>query len=192
MNTAPSSRNQDTIQKMLSYSMEQSFASILQKINLQPAEKAIDLDLARNLAHILFTISGLKFKALVLLHHPTGINALHYLNILTNDDRNTKTEKDIAPYYTEIGNQFCGEVKRQFYKQFEHLGMSTPSILSPATTIAHIASETLDVECHRFYTDKEQIVVGCSMYIFSDQTIEFEFDQSSGNETISSGELEFF
>lgn len=192
MNTLPISRNRDTLQKMLSHSIAAIFKSVIEKNNLVITDKTIDIEDEQDLAHIMLTVSGLQLRVLVLLHYPCGKNALHFLNIFNTDERNAKTEKDIEPYYTEMGNQFCGEIKRHLFKQFYHLGMSTPSLMSPATVLADINSPLLVAKCHQFYNLNNEIALGGSLYVFSNQTVEFEFDDASLTEVLSTGELEFF
>jgi hypothetical protein len=192
MSAAPVSRNQDNLQKMLSQAMTKNFSAIVEKNGLRIAEQKINIDAESNLAHILLTISGLQFRAVVLLHFPKGKSAVHFLNLFSRDERSTKLEKDIEPFYTEEGNQFCGEIKRHLYKQFDHLGMSTPFMMSAATALTDLSNELLRVECHQFYQLKDQIVLGGSLYVFANQPLEFDFANDSGTEQISTGELEFF
>jgi CheY-specific phosphatase CheX len=192
MSTAPVSRNKDTLQKILMHSLLNCFGSTIAKYNLVSTESTGELEDEQDIAHIMLTVSGLQFRVLVLLHYPVGKSALHFLNLFNTDERNSKTDADIEPYYTEMGNQFCGEIKRHLYKQFYHLGMSTPSLMSRSTILTDIKNTHLLVDCHQFYLANNQIALGGSIYVFSNQKIEFEFDNASLNEVVSSGELEFF
>ena len=192
MSTVQTSRNRDNLHKMLKHAMDSCFSNLINNSALKVADNPSELIAASDLAHIMLTVAGLQFRATVLLHYPTGKNALSLLNQFAGDDRSTKTEKDIEPYYTELGNQFCGEIKRHMYKQFDHLGMSTPSIMAPATVMSDINNSQMLAECHHVYLSGTQAALGGSIYAFSNQPIEFEFDSSSYNEVITTGELEFF
>jgi hypothetical protein len=192
MKSTPSLRHSDNLQKILFHAFESIFKSIIEKNNLLKSEgQPEDLD-EHNLAHIMLTVSGLQFRVLVLLHYPAGKHALRYLNLFNADKGSTMSETDLEPYYTEMGNQLCGEVKRHLFKQFYHLGMSTPSVMSPATVLADVDSSLLITRCSQYYRLNEDIALGGSLYVFSNQDLEFEFDQSLCQETLATGELEFF
>lgn len=187
-----SSYNQENLKKILVLSMANSFTRLIEKGGLTIADKVFDIDTAGDIGHIMFTISGLEFRALIMLHYPAGKSALHFLNLYEGDDRTTKQENNLESFYTEIGNQFCGEIKRNLYKQFDHLGMSTPSLLSPTTSLIDIENPLLVAKCFQSYEADHQFALGGSIYVFSNQSLEFTFDHASTTEVISTGELEFF
>lgn len=187
-----SSYNQENLNKILALSMTNSFARLIEKGNLVPANKLFDVTLANDIGHIMFTISGIEFRALVMLHYQAGKNALHLLNLFNGEERGAQENNNIESFYTELGNQFCGEIKRNLYKQFDHLGMSTPSLLSPATSLLDIENSLLFAKCHQSYEADHQFALAGSIYAFSNQPLEFTFDNASSTEVVSTGELEFF
>ncbi len=138
-----SSYTQENLQKILALSMTNSFSRLIEKGNLKLAEKKFDIGTASDIGHIMFTISGLEFRALVMLHYQAGKSAMRFLNLFEGDEKTTRQESNLESFYTELGNQFCGEIKRNLYKQFYHLGMSTPSLLSPATSLIDIENSLL-------------------------------------------------
>lgn len=192
MSAAISSYNQENLNKILVLSMANSFTRLIEKGGLRIADKVFDIYSAGDIGHIMFTISGLEFKALIMLHYSAGKNALHLLSLYEGDGRTTKQESNLESFYTEIGNQFCGEVKRKLYKQFDHLGMSTPALLSPTTSLLDIENSLLVAKCFQSYEANNQFALGGSIYVFSNQSLEFTFDHASTTEVISTGDLEFF
>lgn len=183
---------QENLQKILALSMTNSFSKLIEKGTLKLADKVFDIGTAGDIGHIMFTISGLEFRAIVMLHYQAGKSALHLLTLFEGDERTTKQESNFESFYTEIGNQFCGEIKRNLYKQFDHLGMSTPSLLSPTTSLLDIENPLLVAKCHQTYEVDHHFALGGSIYVFSNQSLEFSFDNASTAEVISTGELEFF
>jgi CheY-specific phosphatase CheX len=192
MSTSMSSHNQENLKKILALSMTNSFTRLIEKGGLTKADKNFGIENAGDVGHIMFTISGLEFRALVMLHYSAGKKALHFLNLFEGDERTAKQESNFESFYTEIGNQFCGEIKRNLYKQFDHLGMSTPSLLSPTTSLLDIENPLLVAKCHQSYEVDSHFALGGSIYVFSNQSLEFSFDNASTTEVISTGELEFF
>ena len=192
MSTATSSYNQENLKKILLFSMSNSFTRLIENGGLTTADKAFDTGTTGDIGHIMLTISGLEFRALVMLHYPAGKKASYFLNIYEGDERTTKHDNNLESFYTELGNQFCGEIKRNLYKQFNHLGMSTPSLLSPTTSLLDIENPLLIAKCHQSYEADHQFALGGSIYVFSNQSLEFSFDNASTTEVISTGELEFF
>lgn len=187
-----SSYTQENLQKILALSMTNSFSRLIEKGNLKLAEKKFDIGTASDIGHIMFTISGLEFRALVMLHYQAGKSAMRFLTLFEGDEKTTRQESNLESFYTELGNQFCGEIKRNLYKQFYHLGMSTPSLLSPATSLLDIENPLLVAKCHQSYEVDHHFALGGSIYVFSNQSLEFSFDNASTTEVISTGELEFF
>lgn len=187
-----SSYNQENLKKILALSLSNSFSQLIEKGELTTAEGNLDASAIGDVGHIMFTISGLEFRVLVLLHYSAGKKALHFLQLFEGDERTSKQDSNIESFYTELGNQFCGEVKRNLYKQFDHLGMSTPSTLSSTTSLLDIENPLLIAKCNQIYEADNQFALGGSLYAFSNQSLEFSFDNASTTEVISTGELEFF
>lgn len=187
-----SSYTQENLQKILALSMTNSFNSLIAKGNLKLAAKSFDIGAVGDVGHIMFTISGLEFRAIIMLHYPAGKSASYFLTLFEGNDITTRQENNLESFYTELGNQFCGEIKRNLYKQFYHLGMSTPSLLSPATSLIDIENSLLFAKCNQYFEAEHQFALGGSIYVFSSQPFEFTYDNASTSEVISTGELEFF
>jgi hypothetical protein len=184
--------NQASLQKMLSFSIKASFGDMVAKYGFTTTDKALTKAEEQFISRVMFTVAGMQFRAMVLLHYHTGKQAVQFLNILQGNETSANTEADVEPYFTEMGNQFCGEIKRHFYKQFEHLGMSIPSVMSQATTLDDLRSNHLISESHEFYLSNKEAVLGGSIYVFAREQIQFEYASVGDSEAVSSGELEFF
>ena len=190
--SVPISRNQETLTRLLSQVLQGSFSQVVAREGWQSIKGKLDAERQQDLSHIMFTIAGLQFRVLVLLHYHSGKRAVDYLNLFQHDERGAKTKEEVDAFFSETGNQFCGEVKRYMYYQFEHLGMSTPAAMSPTTELTDIANKSLLAECHEFFCNAQEAVVGASLYAFASTPIEFEFSVDAATDVLSTGELEFF
>ncbi|HEY6528396.1 MAG TPA: hypothetical protein VIZ65_06865 [Cellvibrionaceae bacterium] len=140
----------------------------------------------------MLTVSGIEFCAITFLHYQCGENAKNSYLTLHEADGANPTEKDWEAFYTELGNHLCGRIKNYFHKQFDHLGMSTPWILSPTTELVDLHTHQLFACGQIFYTYNNIPIIGASLRVYSSYALEFPNPINDSNEPTNSGELEFF
>jgi hypothetical protein len=184
--------HQESMQKILAHALTICFPTLIENPDFSEVSDAAELNKHAELKHIMFTVAALQFKALIFFHYHAGKEALPLASLLKGAEVIAPTQKDVDAFFVEAGNQLCGEIKRHFHKQFDYLGMSTPYILSPATSLANVADSLLITDCHQFYKKNNIFALGGSIYIFSKKAIAFEFNNSAEAGEVSSGELEFF
>lgn len=188
----PTTRNHERLSELLRHSMQSTLSSFTGGQDLEKITTPLTSDKYEHFSHIMLSVSGIQFRAVLLLHYLNKINDGTLLCQLLTGEKGTTLESDIEPFFMEMGNQLCGEVKRLLHKQFDALGMSTPFIMSETTMVADIVDQDILAECHEFYKINDKIVLGSSLYVFSKEQLTFEFDGSNDDESGKAGELDFF
>lgn len=192
---ALSTYSQDCFYKLLSHSLNHASSEILADHSLSESA-ANDGDISGiRMTRIMLTISGINFRATFLLHYACDGRLAKMTKNSSGDDAiaaSTDNAIDLNAYFLEFSNRFCGEAKRLFYESFEYLGMSTPCILSEATTLCDMAASDLIYSSHVKFNDAEGPVLAGSIYVYSQEDIDFDLDITQLANQTSSGELEFF
>jgi hypothetical protein len=192
MNAAATNAHSDVIKSVLKDALEYCCPKITRDSGIQSARQDMEKEFPKNLGHVMLTVSGIEFCAITFLHYQCGENAKNSYLTLHEAEGVNPTEKDWDAFYTELGNHLCGRIKNYFHRQFDHLGMSTPWILSPTTDLFDLNTHQLFACGHLFYTCNSIPVIGASLHVYSSCTLDFPNPINDSNEPSNSGELEFF
>ena len=140
---------------------------------------------------IMLTIVSPAFRLFVLLKFCNDENMYSYVAKSLNVDRTALSEDRYYDYLCEVGNSFCGTLKRELGKHFSYMGMSTPSRLSMEGP-AYLKELTFDH--HRIVkasdaASKIQMFGGIYLSAYGD--IDFKVSKQADAE-VNSGALELF
>ena len=151
-----------------------------------------DVDHIRLNEFVLLTISSFHFRILVLLHFSAMSTALNYVADALKQAPETLSENGCYDYLAELGNQFCGEVKRIVGMQYPHIGMSTPMRLSH-TSLPFVHNLKTCAATHvRAIRDDKDIFAG-SIYLCTDAGFDFQVDSKLAKENqVQTSALELF
>lgn len=185
-------RYSDIIKSILTDALEYCCPIITRNSTIQPSRHDVDIESCEDLGHVMLTVSGIEFCAVTFLHYQRGENAKSSYLALHEVERINPTEKDWEPFYTELGNHLCGRIKNYFHKQFEHLGMSTPWILSATTGLIDLNTQQLVASGRTFYTSNNIPIIGASLRVYSSAPLDFHNPINDPDEQSTTGELEFF
>jgi len=141
---------------------------------------------------VMLTVSSYDFRLLVLLHFSENAASIKYVA-----DRLKLAAADLPmPHYydylSEIGNNFCGAIKREMCQFYPHLGMSTPNHLGRASLV-HAKSWPVEHESHvKAYTTDGFEFFG-SLYVSAFGDLDFDLQMSvKQEESVEMGALELF
>lgn len=94
------------------------------------------------------TVSSHLFRIFTVLHFNFDEHMEAFVNEALGQQRNGPLTKDKCyDYIAEVGNIFCGALKRELQQAVAALGMSTPNLLNHAC-IKYISSLKLDCQGH--------------------------------------------
>jgi hypothetical protein len=187
-----SNTHSDLLNKVLADALEFACPKLIESQAKKSVHQSPDNAHDEALGHIMLTVSGLEFRAAVFLHYQCKEHAGSTYLKLHNSERSEPTERDWEPFYTEMGNHLCGRIKHCFHNQFEYLGMSTPWILSPTTHLVDLSSPQIIAFSQVFFSLDGSPLIGASLYVYSCQPLNFNTSIIESNESITTGELEFF
>lgn len=193
---AYSTRSQECFNKLLGHSLRTAASDILETSGLNESPSN-DTDLAKHaLSRIMLTIAGIDFRMTFLLHYFDGHEIRSIIKSSRNEEGGSASSVDkseeLDAYFLEMGNRFCGEAKRICYENFDHLGMSTPCVLSEKTTLADMHNPDLKCEGHVRFEHVGKVVMAGSIFVYSKEDLELILDDTNFSEQEGAGELEFF
>lgn len=192
---AVSSRSQDCFIKVLSHSLKVAADDIISTALLNEAAVNDDDIKAGSMSRIMLTIAGIDFRVSFLLHYRDGDQLRQFIKNTSSEEGSSSpiTDKEtLDAYFLEMGNRFCGEAKRLCYESFDHLGMSTPCVLSATTTIEDMHNEDLQCQGHVRFESAGTAILAGSVFVYGKGNIELNLDESHFVEQEGTGELEFF
>ena len=159
---------------VLTLSLESALAARMAS-NEWRVEPLLNVDHIRQNEFVLLTISSFHFRILVLLHFSAMSTALNYVADALKQAPESLTTDGCYDYLAELGNQFCGEVKRIIGMHYPHIGMSTPMRLSN-TSLPFVHNLKTCAATHvRAIRDDKDIFAG-SIYLCTDDGFEFQVD----------------
>lgn len=141
---------------------------------------------------ILLTVSSYDFRLMVLLHFSVNDSSMKYVA-----DRLKQSVADLPlpqyyDYLSEIGNNFCGSVKRDLCQFYPHLGMSTPNQLG-RESLSHVKSWPVEHEAHVKAQGADGVEFHGSIYVSAFGDLDFDFQVSvKQEEAVEMGALELF
>ena len=189
-----STRSQDCFHKVLSHSLHVAASDLFERCSFNESA-ANDEDIkAIPMSRIMLTIAGIDFRVTFLLHYANNDRLAGVVKATSGDESGNSqaSESELDAYFLELGNRFCGEAKRLCYESFDHLGMSTPCVLSVTTTLADMNAGDMRYAGHVRFDEAGSTLLAGSVYVYSPDIIEFELDESHFAEQEGAGELEFF
>ncbi|TNC82966.1 MAG: hypothetical protein C9356_00510 [Oleiphilus sp.] len=140
----------------------------------------------------LLTVSSQLFRIFILLHVSRNQHAENFVAKALNIGTNAVTEENFYDYLGEVGNAFCGSIKRNLNKTVPHLGMSTPNRLDK-DCLPYLSSFKIDDEVHAIAEYQGQTLFHASAYLSADDELNYEVKSQAIDEAEpDSGELEFF
>lgn len=189
-------RSQECFNKVLCHSLKTAASEIFSSSNLEELA-ANDEDLASvKMSRIMLTIAAVDFRITFLLHYRDDELIRTVIKSAASEEGGVNNavvnSEDLDAYFLEMGNRICGEAKRLCYESFDHLGMSTPCVLSATTTLRDMHNVDLQCEGHvRFEMGGSPVMAG-SVFVYGKVDIELDLDDSQFTEQEGAGELEFF
>lgn len=140
----------------------------------------------------LLTVSSQLFRQFILIHFSRDQITENFVSEAMSLGTNALTEDAFYDFLGEVGNAFCGYLKRELNKTVPHLGMSTPNRLSKEC-LPYMQAIKPDYTQHAVAEYQGQAVFYASTYLSADQDLPYQVNtQSSQEEETDSGELEFF
>lgn len=140
----------------------------------------------------LLTVSSQLFRLFVVLHFTKDQHAESFVAKALNLASSAVNDDNFYDYLGEVGNAFCGSIKRNLNKTVPHLGMSTPNRLSK-DCLPYLSAFKIDEEYHASAEYQGQMLFQASAYLSADNELNYEVrSQSTQEEEPDSGELEFF
>jgi hypothetical protein len=159
---------------VLTVSLESALAARMTSTEWR-VEPLLNIDHIRQNEFVLLTVSSFHFRLLVLLHFSAMSSALKYVADALKQAPESLTTEGCYDYLAELGNQFCGEVKRIIGMQYPHIGMSTPMRLSN-TSLPFVHNLKTCLATHVRATRDDKDIFSGSIYLCTDDGFEFQVD----------------
>ncbi|MBI5751107.1 MAG: hypothetical protein HZA59_03030 [Hydrogenophilales bacterium] len=156
---------------------------------MQPVAEPDDIRVQR---FMMLTLSSYDFRLMLLLHFSCEEASMKYVaDSLTLGAAELPLSR-YCDYIAEIGNNFCGALKRELVQYFPHLGMSTPNQLG-RESLKHVKSWPIDHDMHIKAQSEEGAEFYGSLYVSSFGELDFDLVQQPKNEeSVEMGTLELF
>jgi hypothetical protein len=176
---------------VLTVSLESALAARMTSTTWH-VEPLLNVEQIQQNEFVLLTVSSFHFRLLVLLHFSAMSTALNYVADALKQTPESLKADGCYDYLAELGNQFCGEVKRIVGLQYPHIGMSTPMRLSN-TSLPYVHNLKTCLATHvRAIHDEKDIFVG-SIYLCTDDGFEFQVDSKlAKTNQVQTSALELF
>lgn len=140
----------------------------------------------------LLTVSSQLFRIFLVLHFTKDTLSESFVAQALNIGGNAITDENYYDYLGEVGNAFCGSIKRNLNRTVPHLGMSTPNRLTK-DCLPYLSSFKIDDEVHAVAEYQGQTLFYASAYLSADDELNYEVkSQVVDEDEPDSGELEFF
>ncbi len=175
----------DGFNSCLSTAMQERFAQT--PLTVKDTSKAIK-DFGKEHA-IVLTISSHLFRILVCIHFTLDDKLKQMVSAGLNEKSINLEKSKIYDYLCEVGNVFCGAMKRELQKAVPSLGMSTPNILSKES-LKYVDTLKIDIEGKSVVTNGSTPLFYGSYYMSAYGDLDYK--SSLVDESVDSGELELF
>lgn len=150
---------------------------------------------AKDVTHdefILLTISAQAFRVFLVMQFDKNSMTENLVSNAILKGNGVLTDDAFYDYIGELGNAFCGAIKRDLTDIVQHLGMSTPNRLSKDCLPYLIDFET-HFEHHIVAEINEQTLFNVSLYLNADHELDYEVNRAAAADLeVETGELEMF
>jgi hypothetical protein len=140
---------------------------------------------------VVLTISSHLFRILIFLHYKNDEQLKKILLQALNEKQTNLEQSKVYDYLCEVGNVFCGALKREVQKAVASLGMSTPNILS-REAINYVQETRIDLQGFAGVSKQGSPTFYASYYLSAYGDLEYSSDSTVIEDEVDSGELEFF
>ena len=138
------------------------------------------------------TMSSQLFRVFILMHFTKSPQTEAFVADVLNINSSSVDDEKFYDYLGEVGNAFCGSIKRDVGKIVPSLGMSTPNRLN-RDCLKYIDLLHTDFESHAVAEYDDNPLFYASIYLSADEELNFNVNTSkTDSDDIDSGELEFF
>jgi len=138
------------------------------------------------------TMSSQLFRVFILMHFTKSPQTEAFVADVLKINSSSVDDEKFYDYLGEVGNAFCGSVKRDVGKIVPSLGMSTPNRLNK-DCLKYMEQLHSDFEFHAVAEYDDAPLFHASIYLSADEELNFNVNTSqSDDDDIDSGELEFF
>ncbi|MFT5716727.1 MAG: hypothetical protein ACI9T7_000905 [Oleiphilaceae bacterium] len=139
------------------------------------------------------TMSSQLFRVFILMHFTKSPKTEAFVAEILKINSNNVDDEKFYDYLGEVGNTFCGSIKRDVGKIVPSLGMSTPNRLSK-DCLKYIDQLHTDFEFHAVAEYDDSPLFYASIYFSADEELNYNVNanQSNNDNDVDSGELEFF
>jgi hypothetical protein len=137
------------------------------------------------------TMSSQLFRVFVLLHFTKSAQSEAFVADVLKINSNSVDDEKFYDYLGEVGNAFCGSIKRDVSKIVPSLGMSTPNRLNK-DCLKYIDQLHTDFNFHAVAEYDDSPLFYASIYLSADEELNFNVNTNQSSDDIDSGELEFF
>ena len=144
---------------------------------------------------VLLTISSPLFRILTVIHLNNDNVTKAFVANKLNTTVDGLTDERFYDYIGEVGNTFCGAIKRSLNNFIPSLGMSTPNRLESGS-MKYMLSQKPSFESFKHIEINGQTLFECGIYVCNDAELDFDITQTTTSNTeveeADCGELEFF
>ncbi|MFT7185363.1 MAG: hypothetical protein ACI84K_000741 [Pseudohongiellaceae bacterium] len=139
------------------------------------------------------TVSSQLFRVFILMHFTKSPATEAYVAEVLKINSNSVDDDKFYDYLGELGNAFCGSVKRDVGKIVPSLGMSTPNRLNK-DCLKYIDQLHTDFGFHAVAEYDNSPLFYASIYLSADEELNLKVNTSqlSNDDDVDSGDLEFF
>lgn len=170
---------------------EESFVAGSDPARWAIKEKQALVDLKESEFFVL-TMSSQLFRIFILIHFTKSSQTEAFVADVLKINNNNVDDDKFYDYLGEVGNAFCGSVKRDIGKIVPSLGMSTPNRLNK-DCLKYIDLLHTDCEYHAVAEYDDNPLFYASIYLSADEELNFNVNVSQPNDDdVDSGELELF
>lgn len=131
---------------------------------------------------VVLTIASYVFRLLTIFHVDTDSAMAAYFT-------RSGVAGEFRDCFGEIGNRCCGAMNRELGQHFQHLGMSTPSMLEAKCLPFLTELKPAYLAQHRVRIN-DTLLLHATLCLCAYAPIDFRFDQAAAPE--ATGELELF
>jgi hypothetical protein len=140
----------------------------------------------------MLTISAYSFQAIALMHFSANDELAAWTTATVAGGKDAFSREKLYDYLGEVGNIYCGYIKRDFNKTYPYLGMSTPNRLQ-RESLDSFGVFPFAFEAHVRATRAASPVFGASLYVCAYGDVDFKhLKEETRSDASSSSALELF
>jgi hypothetical protein len=139
----------------------------------------------------MFTIAAHTFRAIALLHFRMSDAISEWVARALHLPRDQVSRDKAYDYLGEVGNNYCGEIKREVHKAYPYLGMSTPNRLR-SESLNCLAEHRFAFQAHAMARAGNALQLGASFYVCAYADVDFHQVREEPVAQTASSTLELF